>query len=250
MNIGKTIYHKQECESSFEWAASGIEHEADGTVYVCDVIRQCRGRQDRSWTVLEGQLLITILLKPNFENTPGASLEQKLCYLSMALGLGMLEPLKRFGTHLKWPNDFLINEKKLGGMLTRIHWGDSTPKAVIFGIGLNINSNIEAHPMLAPFATSLARETKKLSDKNTLLLELLESASLWYEKWNKGAFAEIYAAWRSAQTMLGKPIRVHTTQKTILEGVVSNFFENGDIEIKTGAQSTRLSFHEIFDVLP
>ena len=136
--IGCKIYHKTTCKNSIEWAKSRINRDSDGTVYLVDKMDIAKGRQNRQWIVQPGQLLLTMLLKPKNLNN------QNNIFLNMAFSLAVFNSIKSYGIKLKWPNDFVINQKKVGGIVFEFIWKGSTVSAVIVGFALNINnSNFE-----------------------------------------------------------------------------------------------------------
>jgi len=113
MIVGSKIYHKSRCYNSIEWAKNEIDKAPDGAIFIADEHEYTRGRQGRIWKNYPGQLFITILLKPeNLKDIEQQDLSVRLNQLSMALCLGILEPLKAYGVSLKWPNDFIFKEKK------------------------------------------------------------------------------------------------------------------------------------------
>ena len=112
--VGNKIYQKVWCSDSMLWAKQHLDTAPDGAVFIADILGHARGRQGRTWQFVPGQLPITILLKPNFKNLCKADLEFRLNQLTMALALGILDPLKFYGVALKWPNDFVLNHKKVG----------------------------------------------------------------------------------------------------------------------------------------
>src|SRR3989338_1808366 len=123
MIICRKVYHIKICKSSLDLAKQILDQEADGTVILCNHIINARGRAGRVWNSAVGQALITIILKPVSSS--------QLHYLNMALAVGFLRVLRQYGVGLKWPNDFFVNGKKVGGMLIEIVWRGKDLKGII-----------------------------------------------------------------------------------------------------------------------
>ena len=159
MIIGSKIYHKKSCTNSLDWAKSEIDSAQDGAVFLCDHHETTRGRQDRIWqSDEEGQLLLTFVLKNNDElHYPSFDYEKNLMSLCMTISLGFLYPIKQFGVGLKWPNDFVVNNKKVGGMLLEPVWHGNRLTGIVVGFGLNVNNIFEKNNKLFSIATSLKK---------------------------------------------------------------------------------------------
>src|SRR5580700_4599408 len=113
MTIGSALYRTKTCTNSMTWAKNNIASAPDGSVFLADQLEVAQGRQGRTWGIRPGQLLITIVLKPEIlALLSPEDLPIRLNQLNMALALGILDPIKEYGTKLKWPNDFVIPEEQ------------------------------------------------------------------------------------------------------------------------------------------
>ena len=243
MIVGSKIYHKRKCHNSMEWAKNEIDKAPDGAIFIADEHEYTRGRQGRTWKIYPGQLLITLLLKPeNLKDIEQKDLSMRLNQLSMALCLGILEPLKAYGVTLKWPNDFIFKEKKLGGVLAELVWNGSDPQGIIVGFAINVNSVIPKNDELFKIATSLRVIFKDEIDENLLLENLIESIDLFYEKWIDGGYNYIYKLWKKNQFYMNKNVTVHHKDGSLVEGLFSDVLPNGDLVLKK-AHSTSCQGH-------
>ena len=113
-------------ESTNEYAKKIASKCENFTIILAKKQRSGRGRLNRKWESPEGGLWISVILKPNFFSS----------LLSLDTGLAVLKTLKIFGidSKLKWPNDLLVSEKKICGILL-----EKSSENVIIGIGLNVN---------------------------------------------------------------------------------------------------------------
>jgi BirA family transcriptional regulator, biotin operon repressor / biotin---[acetyl-CoA-carboxylase] ligase len=244
--IGQLIIVEQTCEDSMAWARQVLPTVSDGTVLIARQLAQARGRQGRTWVLAQGQITHTIVLKPqNF-----IANEQALTTLNMALSLGLLQPLQPHNVTLKWPNDFYLNDKKLGGMLFENLWQEDKLTGIVLGYSLNINNSCANDDQLCDIATSLADAGGHEVDHELLQTELFASLSKFYALWKSGNYTEIFRLWRHAQGYLGKPIKVHSKDGSLLEGIAQDVLPSGDLVLAVPAadRTVVVSFAQVSDV--
>lgn len=217
------------------WAREYIAIAPHGSVFLADTFLAARGRQERTWQVMDGQVMITLLLKPTMLT------EVTMPTLSMALSLGVLEPLESHGVCLKWPNDFLLNGKKLGGMLVEVVWDGIQPTAVIVGIGLNINTLFNAEHILFDRATSIAMNVGHSVDITSMQQDIFAGLNSWYDRWVNGNHERIIENWKIAQGLYGQTIKTHTKSGQIIIGIVHAF--NADGSLSLDVQGVRTVVH-------
>jgi BirA family transcriptional regulator, biotin operon repressor / biotin---[acetyl-CoA-carboxylase] ligase len=246
--IGSKIYQTETCNNSLKWAKKFLQKAPDGAIFLANKLSFARGRQKRVWSVFAGQLMVTILLKPeNLKKEENLSLH--LNWLNMALSLGILEPIKKYGVKLKWPNDFIAQDKKLGGMLMELVWQEARPKGIILGFALNINNIFVPQDSLFPIATSLTMLTKKFVDKENLFQQIISTLDLWYQLWMKKKFDKIYEEWKEQQLYQGQVISVHHKDGTVVSGVVHKFCNNGDIILETSfGNNKKIPFYIVEEI--
>lgn len=226
MIIGNTIYKKETCSNSFAWAKEELEHAPDGSLFLAEKLTHAKGRQGRTWEIADGQLLITLLLKPKTMDTI-ATEEQSLRIknLNMALSLGVVSPIKKYGVGLKWPNDFYSGNKKIGGEMMDVIWEHDTPKGIIFGFALNVNNTFSPESSVYHVAASLAEHS---INREALLSEILVSLNIWYTIWLEKDYTTIFTAWKSEQIYLGKQVTLHLDDGQKVTGILNDIKENGD----------------------
>jgi BirA family transcriptional regulator, biotin operon repressor / biotin---[acetyl-CoA-carboxylase] ligase len=168
--FGKRIYHYFKTDSTNRVAlALGHAGEPEGAVVVAEEQTAGRGRAGRAWhSEHAAGIYATLLLRPRL-----APVQAPL--LTMMAGLSAhaaIQAQTGLTADLKWPNDLLINEKKVGGILTEMHAEPGQIRFVIVGIGLNVNQEKFAGE-LGAIATSLRLETGKTQSRLELLVRLL-----------------------------------------------------------------------------
>ena len=176
--------------------------------------------------------------------------EQSLAALNMAFTLGLWSLLHKHGATIKWPNDLYLNNKKLGGMLFENLWHGDALTSIVVAYSLNINNNCIGHEILEPIATSLADATGKQFDLGLMQTELFASLSQFYASWKRGEYLEIFRLWRSAQGYLGKSIKVHNKDGSLLEGIAQDVLPNGDLvlAVATSDRTVVVTFSQVVEV--
>jgi BirA family biotin operon repressor/biotin-[acetyl-CoA-carboxylase] ligase len=205
-------------------AALAARGEPHGTVVVAETQTEGIGRHGHSWhSASTGGLYLSIILR-----LPLAP--DVLPVLAMALGLALqraIDDLAGVACDLRWPNDVLLNEKKLAGILVQ-----TADTAVIAGIGVNVNQTAFPEELRA-IATSLLLETGKQRSKEELLerivMESLRYAGLLADR-GKGAILRQFEA-RSSYVR-GKSVDVESSDR-IVTGVTEGLDENGFLLVRT-----------------
>jgi BirA family biotin operon repressor/biotin-[acetyl-CoA-carboxylase] ligase len=124
----------------------------EGTVIIAEEQTAGRGRIGRSWLSPRGSVALSIILYP-----PLAYLPCLIMVASLATA-NAIEQVTTLKAQLKWPNDVLINGKKVCGILVESDVKGNGVDYAVIGIGLNVNINLAAFPGIAPSATSLSHE--------------------------------------------------------------------------------------------
>lgn len=181
----KKIY-LSEVDSTNLYAKSNIENLADKSIVHAANQTAGRGRLQRTWVNLgEGNLFLTFVLKPsNSFNEVYSNLTQ---YLSVVL----CKILEEYGLkpQIKWPNDVLINGKKIAGILSETVMLGSLFKGLVLGIGVNLNtSEKDLASVIDKEATSLNLEISKPVDVNLFLDKLAEEFFADYDNFLQKGF--------------------------------------------------------------
>jgi len=179
--LGSDLLHYEELPSTNSLLKKlGSEEFAHGTVLIADDQTEGRGQYKRAWdTEKYKNLTFTMAFKPS----SGA----RLPLLTLGCALGILRVLESEGIEncrIKWPNDLLVDGKKICGLLTESVFLGSTIERVIVGIGLNVNQK-EFVDDLAIEPTSVAMETGGESKRDLLLCKLLSEIEHIYTRWSK-----------------------------------------------------------------
>jgi BirA family biotin operon repressor/biotin-[acetyl-CoA-carboxylase] ligase len=178
-----------------------------GTVLLADAQTKGRGRGGRTWISPPGaNLYLSVILRP-------VLLPHEAPPLTLAAAVAVCDAVRGLGCRatIKWPNDVLVDDKKVAGILTESSTRGGRLEAVVIGIGINVNWT-ELPPELAPTATSLALALGHAVDRDRLASDLLAALGQWIGRHLADGAAPIARAWRERAATLGR--RVSTIQGT------------------------------------
>jgi len=168
--IGRIIYHFKTIDSTNSFAKKLVNQGVkEGAVVVSDVQLSGRGRKDRTWSSPEGGLWFSILLYPNISPQSGM-------LITMASSIAVAQGIKEItglNPEIKWPNDLLINGKKVCGILTELDAKGDNIRYSVVGIGLNVNNPLEEE--LRDTATTLKQEFSNHVSRLELLKSILRN---------------------------------------------------------------------------
>jgi BirA family biotin operon repressor/biotin-[acetyl-CoA-carboxylase] ligase len=194
-------------------AALAAAGAPEGTVVRARHQTAGRGRRGRSWWDAPGDsLLVSVVLRPGMplERVPG---------LSLVVAVAAAEALDRRGVsvRLRWPNDLVVADAKLGGVLCEVSARDGGPPAhVIAGLGVNLNQSAFP-PELTGRATSLRLLTGRLHPVEDVLAAVLAALERRYREFLAGGLAESLAAWRARSATLGRRVRTPDGEATAVD---------------------------------
>jgi BirA family biotin operon repressor/biotin-[acetyl-CoA-carboxylase] ligase len=160
---------------------------AEGTLVFADAQTAGRGRQGRIWASPVGNLHVSMLFRPDAE---AAAL------LTLAAGVAVTEGLApwRVEPRLKWPNDVVLDGRKLGGILAESSSTASSLDWVVVGIGLNVKG--ELPPDLREQAISLAEAGAPCAEVDEVAVAVLGRLAVWYHRLLDGGRSQVVSAWR------------------------------------------------------
>ena len=206
-----------------ERAAAGA---AEGLLVIADEQTAGRGRLDRRWWAPPGSsLLMSLLLRPVLP-------PDRAGQLTMCLGLAAVEAIEavtELRPALKWPNDLLLEGRKLGGMLTELRLDGERLDYAVLGLGVNVNVTFDegrttndansSSTVLGP-SSDLASTANSLSmvlgrevDRLALLVALLARCEAWYERALAGESP--HATWAARLDTVGRRVTVATTTGSV-----------------------------------
>ena len=234
--IGRRIEYYEELESTnTEALRLALENAPEGTVVIADAQSEGRGRLDRIWESPPSlNLYLSVVLRPDI---PAAASS----LIPLMVGVAVADVISKYGpgpVRLKWPNDVLIDGKKICGILTEMRTKADRVHFIIVGIGVNINMRKLDFPRgIRETATSLRILTECELDRIDVAIRLFESLERWYRIFLSGGEAAIREKWLQYADIIGKRIEVVFKSET-QRGTVAGLDEHGALllEGETGVQ--------------
>jgi BirA family biotin operon repressor/biotin-[acetyl-CoA-carboxylase] ligase len=222
--IGQEVLYFPSLPSTMDAARDEALKEAkEGTVVIAGEQTGGRGRLKREWLAPEGNIALSIILRPEIKTLP---------YLIMIASLAVarsIESVAGVKAGIKWPNDVLIGGKKAGGILIENEVRGNKAAFSIVGIGINIDLKAADYAEIADTATSLKEESGKDNLRIRIIRSLLEEFERLYLKLPDGK--PIYEAWRERLVTLGKRVKVQSGGE-VIEGIAETVDENGALVIR------------------
>ena len=228
-----SIHFYEEVESTMitakELARKGCAHFS---VVIANRQKSGRGRLKRKWVSEDGGLYFTLILRP--EIAPSM-----MSQFSFAASLSLARALRetyQVDARVKWPNDLLINEKKISGMLCEMEMESDQVSFLNIGIGLNVNNNpteVETN------ATSLKLLLGKTVSRRELLEKFLDHLA---EELDKPNLDHVIPAWKEHAITLKRKVKIVTTSET-WEGTAVDVDENGALLLKLSDDSIKTVYY-------
>lgn len=240
MNIGGKIISFATLSSTNDVAKElALRGEEEGTVILAEEQTAGRGTKGRSWYSARSLgLYASIILRPT---------RADLSLLPLAMGLACREALNEafnLGVVSKWPNDLILHKRKLGGLLLESSYAGRLPSFAIFGLGLNLNHEVDDFPEeLKDKAISLRQACGRKIDRSILLEQLWPKINFWYRAFLQGEDEKIITSFEQGHIFLrGEEITVlHNGQEIVglfdgftLEGALKLVTAHGVLSLTTG----------------
>lgn len=237
--LGKSIYVFDQLDSTQDYADSLPYNESlHGTIVIAKKQNLGKGRMGRTWISPDGGLWMSIIFMPDF-SVDNIIFTQFIGALAVA---DAIHENTKINCRLKWPNDVLVNAKKVCGILVDVDI-ENENKKIIMGIGLNANiesssiNNYLTNDNLK--ATTLKEEYGNDIDLIFLTKSILERMEYYYENFlSNGRTLEIIERWKEKSDIFGKKAIVYDgTQKVM--GEVIDIDQNGALIIKLSDTSIK-----------
>ncbi len=213
MKIGERVIRVESCSSTNDIAHEmAIQGEEEGTIIVAEEQMKGRGTKGRRWYSPLGKgIYLSVILRPRKRN---------LSLLPLAMGLAVRDALLESAgipVRLKWPNDLVFADKKLGGILCEASFRGNDVGHVVLGIGLNLAHARDEFPKeFRNRATSLQLEVDKEIDKEELLQNLWRVLDDWYSLFLQEKEAQVVKIFEESSVFsVGEEIMVQTEKEKI-----------------------------------
>jgi BirA family biotin operon repressor/biotin-[acetyl-CoA-carboxylase] ligase len=211
---GYKVYYYDEVPSTNDVAKETAERtQEQKAVIIAESQTHARGRHRRHWVSPRGGIWLSILLRPRV--TPGEA--TKLTFITATAVAETLQNTLGLATELKWPNDILVNRRKLCGILTEASTRENVVECVVVGIGINANIDLEFFPNnLQKSVTTLKHELGCEINRETLTRNLIQSFDQRYKHLQKGMWSALLQEWRGLAKFLGGMVVVTSFAETLV----------------------------------
>lgn len=215
---------------AFALAQQDVEH---GTVVLADAQTEGRGRLARQWFSPPGvNLYCSVVIR----KAPGADrLAEWLSWLPLMTALAAAESIETVAgapVLLKWPNDLLMGDRKVGGILCESGQAARSGPFQVIGIGLNVNGDRDDFPQeLRESATTIRHETGRPVDRNRLLAQFLSELDVCVEELARQGSERVALAYRRHCSTIGKSVKATLTDGGEFTGVAEAVGGDGSLTV-------------------
>lgn len=215
---------------------------AAGSCVLAEMQTAGRGRRGRSWLAgLGGGLTFSLLWR--FEQGAGF-----LSGLSLAVGVAVVRVLRAAGLRdamLKWPNDVLCQNRKLGGILIEMQGDLTGPCAVVIGVGLNLKLKPALLEQIDQPVADMYTFTQRLPERNLLMAALLAELGNVLAEFGQSGFSALRHEWKDYHCYQDEPVRMLMPNGTQEEGKVLDVAEDGALLLESGGGLKRYTSGEV-----
>jgi len=223
--IGRTVLYYPSVGSTNETAkqeaGQGVQ---EGTVVVAGEQTAGRGRLKRTWLTPAGNIALSVVLYPERRMLPSL-----IMIASLAVARS-IETVAGLETQIKWPNDVLINSRKVCGILIESDVRDEKINYAVIGIGINVDAGKDVLSGTQSPATSLNSEAGKQVSRLEVIRELIKALDILYNTVASGG--SVFSEWRDELITLGKEVRA-TSGREVIEGTAESVDADGSLLVRS-----------------
>lgn len=228
--LGETLFVFDELASTNTFALERAkEHATPGTIILADQQTAGRGRLNRTWfSPAESNIYGSLLfIHDNTIQHPG--------WIPLMAGVTIAQALETqtgIPIHLKWPNDLLIAERKVGGLLCESFNYEGKNKCVVIGFGINVNLSQSEFPQdLRDKATSLQIQCQRQLDREVLIMQIITSLEKGWEDLTSKGHQTWLLEYKNRCSTIGQTIQIHFPDGSQLQGRAHSIGEHGQLRI-------------------
>jgi len=227
--LGYKIYRYENVQSTNDIAKEiAKKTSAEKIVILAETQTHGKGRLGRRWISPRGGVWLSITLRPRI--TPKEAL--KLTFITSSAVARTIKTMFGLKTEVKWPNDVLVNGRKICGILTETSTKDSVVEFVVVGVGINANIDLESFPInLQETVTTLKHELGYKIKRRALTRNFLQNFEHCYKHLHQGLWSTLLQEWKSMAAFLGEQVEV-TSFDEVFEGEAWDINEDGSLIIR------------------
>lgn len=228
--LGREILILAEASSTNSVAVSSIGQRKSGSVILAETQKEGRGRLSRSWASPPGGIWMSLIVRPDIPLS-------RIYRINMAATVSICRAIRQLGLEagIKWPNDILIREHKVCGILIELGAQVDRLDYAVVGVGLNANNDTAAFPSQWR-STSLAARLGRSIDRCALFAAILNEMEQALDDIESH---ELYEEWRSRSLTLGKRVRISSPEGDLM-GQVLDLDQDGALILEQGGDKRRI----------
>lgn len=233
--IGKKLFMYEKTDSTNERAKANAD-QADGSVFIAEVQNHGKGTRGKGWVSEKGSgIWHSILLKPDIPPLEAAQ-------ITLVAGIAVCEAIG-LDSRIKWPNDIVINGKKICGILTEMSTEKNMINSIVCGIGINVNT--ESFPTeISHRATSMYIESGKKYVRNELIARVLNIFEDYYKKFLEKGLCAILDDYKKHCVTIGREVKVISKNETIT-GIATDVDDTGALVVETDSGKLKVTSGEV-----
>ena len=214
-------------DEALAWATAGAD---DLSIVIADEQTQGRGRFDRKWFTPKGSgLAFSLILRPSARDALHRHLSRTVGVAALSIaescsGLGL-------APRIKWPNDILLNGKKIAGILIETVWSGDDVDSLVIGMGINVHkSSVPPAELLQFPATSLEDALgKEAPAREEILFSILNAFIHWRERMGTD---ELIHAWEEMLAFRGEQVQIHAGNEAPTSGELLGLESDGSLRLR------------------
>ena len=219
--IGRSVFWFETVTSTNDVAKKmAQQNAASGTVIIAGEQTAGKGRLGRTWSSPRGTLALSVILRPDI-----SMLHKLIMVASLAISHS-IKKVTGLDAQIKWPNDVLINGKKISGILIENGWRGNVLDYAVIGIGVNVNFRPDDYSDIKETATSLSNESGNDISILTIARQLLVELDRLYLSGDS-----VFEEWRRNLITLGKEVRV-TSGGMVNAGIAETVDRDGRLILR------------------
>ena len=250
-SLGHGLYLHQDLpltnREALSLAQNGARH---GTVVIAESQSGGYGRHGRTWFSPPGlNIYCSVIVRGTGENL---SLSKWLSWVPLASALAVAEATQQMtavSLSLKWPNDLLLHERKVGGILCESSLAITNDPVVVIGIGLNVNVPLVSFPEeLRSIAASLMEASRRPIDRNRFIAQLLLELEHCLGELRARGVVRLRQAYTARCATLGRHVRVLFTNEKPIVGIAETISADGALQVRPLSPHPRSQLIPLVDV--
>lgn len=207
------------------------EGAPEGTIILAETQRKGKGRLGRTWISPPAvNIYLSIIMRPDIPPSQAPF----MTLMASVAAASAIRKAMGIPAFIKWPNDIILGEKKVGGILTEMRSGIDRIDFIVLGIGININLDTSILPPdVRLIATSIKEYLGKDVPRIEVLVAILKELDIWYNIFLKKGPRPILDEWRFLTATIGKRVKI-AFLSGVIEGVAEGIDEEGRLLVRIG----------------